>query len=92
MVATQFMHIREESVIVPYTVITSLVFLLLFFAAVAPDVMNDRGTNWVKGPGWQTPSGAPGTRGHVDAVQHHEEAGHHGDEGHHEAADADESH
>ena len=31
-----------------YLLITMLVFMLLFFAAVAPDVMKWEGDNWVK--------------------------------------------
>jgi hypothetical protein len=51
MVAKHFMHITLEPRFVGYIVMTSLVFMLLFFAAVAPDVMNAEGTQWVK-PSW----------------------------------------
>ena len=51
LVADRFMHINQMPKFVSYIVVTCLVLMLLFFAAVAPDVMNDSGTNWVK-PDW----------------------------------------
>lgn len=54
MVATRFMHINMEPRYVTYIVVTALVFMLLFFAAVAPDVMEAEGTLWLK-PTWQSP-------------------------------------
>jgi caa(3)-type oxidase subunit IV len=51
LVAVKFMHISEMPKFVTYIVATTLVFMLLFFAAVAPDVMNDTGSNWEK-PTW----------------------------------------
>jgi len=51
LVAVKFMHISEMPKFVTYIVTTCLVFMLLFFAAVAPDVMNDTGSNWEK-PSW----------------------------------------
>ena len=41
-----FMHLDTEKPIVWYALITSLVFMLLFFAAVSPDVLNHEGTRW----------------------------------------------
>ena len=35
----------------------SLIFMLLFFAGTAPDVMQETGSNWVK-PDWQEESAA----------------------------------
>jgi caa(3)-type oxidase subunit IV len=64
LVATRFMHIREEPAVISYAVITALVFMLLFFAGTAPDVFKDEGQNWVKTEGWQAPSAAPGTKVH----------------------------
>jgi len=46
-----FMHLNLEARYVSYFVGTAVVFLLLFFFAVAPDVMQDSGTNWTK-PAW----------------------------------------
>ena len=54
LVAKNFMHISLEPRFVTYIVVTALVFILLFFAAVAPDVMNPEGTQWQK-PSWIGP-------------------------------------
>lgn len=51
MVAVNFMHINAAKRYVSYLVATCLVFMLLFFAGSAPDVMKPHGDNWVK-PGW----------------------------------------
>jgi len=51
LVAVHFMHINMTPRYVIYTVVTCLIFMLLFFAGAAPDVMKDSGTNWVK-PAW----------------------------------------
>ena len=51
MVAVNFMHINLAPRYITYLVTTTLVFMLLFFAGTAPDVMKDRGTNWEK-PDW----------------------------------------
>ena len=51
MVITRFMHIKAEPPFVSYLVITALVFMLLFFAGTAPDVMKHEGSNWEK-PAW----------------------------------------
>ena len=51
MVIVNFMHINVAKRYVTYLVATCLVFMLLFFAGAAPDVMQSSGDNWVK-PGW----------------------------------------
>ena len=51
MVAKNFMHINFAQRFVTYLVVTMLVFMFLFFAGVAPDVMKAEGENWVK-PEW----------------------------------------
>ena len=51
MVAVKFMHIDMTPRFITYLVTTTLVFMLLFFAGTAPDVMKERGTNWEK-PAW----------------------------------------
>ena len=51
LVAKNFMHINLTPRFVIYAITTTLVFMLLFFAGTAPDVMKDRGTNWEK-PAW----------------------------------------
>jgi caa(3)-type oxidase subunit IV len=51
LVAKNFMHINLTPRFVIYTVTTTLIFMLLFFAGTAPDVMKNHGTNWEK-PAW----------------------------------------
>jgi caa(3)-type oxidase subunit IV len=77
MVATKFMHIDQMPSFVSYLVITCLVFMLLFFAGVAPDVMNDAGSNWVK-PTWVagTENDWVTVGGHIGEAGHGAEAGH----------------
>ena len=48
LVAKNFMHLNLEPRYAVYLLLTVLVFMLLFFAGVAPDVMKHEGTNWVK--------------------------------------------
>lgn len=71
MVAKNFMHISLAPRYVLYLVATTLLFMLLFFAGAAPDVMKFSGTNWEK-PAWNAA---------------HVEAGHgaaaHGEPAHH---------
>ena len=51
LVVKHFMHIGHTPKFVPYLLTACLVFMLLFFAGTAPDVMNDTGSNWEK-PAW----------------------------------------
>ena len=51
LVVKNFMHIGGAARYVSYLVATCLLFMLLFFAGTAPDVMKADGANWVK-PGW----------------------------------------
>ena len=44
------MHLNVQPAYVTYALTTCLVFMLLFFAGVAPDVMKKDGDNWVKPP------------------------------------------
>jgi caa(3)-type oxidase subunit IV len=53
LVAKNFMHVNIEKRFVVYALLTVLVFMLLFFSAVAPDVMKKDGTGWEK-PSWKT--------------------------------------
>jgi caa(3)-type oxidase subunit IV len=48
LVAKNFMHLNVEPRFAVYLLCTVLVFMLLFFAGSAPDVMKREGTNWVK--------------------------------------------
>ena len=51
LVARNFMHINIEPQFITYMMVTCLVFMLLFFMAVSPDVMKADGSNWTK-PAW----------------------------------------
>ncbi|TPV95728.1 MAG: caa(3)-type oxidase subunit IV [Myxococcales bacterium FL481] len=46
MVAKNFMHLNIERKIAVYMLVTGLAFMLLFFAGVAPDVLNHDGHQW----------------------------------------------
>ncbi len=46
LVCKHFMHLDVQPKYVLYFLATALAFMLLFFFAVAPDVMNHEGTNW----------------------------------------------
>lgn len=48
LVARNFMHLNIQPRYVSYLLATCLVFMLLFFAGVAPDVMKKDGDQWVK--------------------------------------------
>ncbi len=52
LVVKNFMHIDAAQRYVTYLVATALLFMLLFFAGTAPDVMNPEGTLWEK-PSWK---------------------------------------
>ena len=68
LVAKNFMHINVARRYVAYLMITCLVFMFLFFAGVAPDVMKSEGTQWVK-PAWK--AAHAGADAHPDAGGHH---------------------
>jgi len=48
LVAKHFMHVTVQPRFVMYLMGTCLVFMLLFFAGAAPDVMEHEGANWTK--------------------------------------------
>ena len=48
LVAKHFMHVNVQPRFVAYLLSTCLVFMLLFYAGAAPDVMEHEGANWVK--------------------------------------------
>jgi caa(3)-type oxidase subunit IV len=52
LVAKNFMHINLAPRYVTYLCATGLVFMLLFFAGTAPDVMKKEGSGWEK-PAWK---------------------------------------
>ncbi len=51
LVIKHFMHLNLQPKYAIYLLSTVLVFMLLFFAGVAPDVMQHSGSNWEK-PDW----------------------------------------
>ena len=57
MVAKNFMHIDQAPRYITYLVATGLVFMLLFFAGTAPDVLNEEGSGWEK-PHWKAETAA----------------------------------
>jgi caa(3)-type oxidase subunit IV len=67
LVARNFMHINVERSYIAYAMVTVLVFVLLFFAGTAPDVMKDEGQRWEK-PAWKAAEAAAGSHG---AAAHH---------------------
>ncbi len=48
LVAKNFMHVNVQKSFVAYMLLTCLVFMILLFAGVAPDVMKAEGDNWYK--------------------------------------------
>jgi caa(3)-type oxidase subunit IV len=46
LVCAHFMHLNIEKRYIGYLLTTTLVFLFLFYAGVAPDVMQHHGRNW----------------------------------------------
>jgi caa(3)-type oxidase subunit IV len=62
LVVKNFMHLNLEKRYVVYMVSTCLIFMLLFFAAVAPDVMKQEGSGWIK-PKVNVPAAAAGDHG-----------------------------
>ena len=48
LVCANFMHLNIEVKYINYLLVTALVFVLLFFAGTAPDVMKHEGDNWTK--------------------------------------------
>jgi len=51
------MHVNLTRRYMQYLLVTALVFMVLFFAGTAPDVMNKFGSNWQK-PKWQAAAAA----------------------------------
>ncbi len=71
LVIKHFMHIGHTPKFVPYLLATCLVFMLLFFAGTAPDVMNDSGSGWEK-PAWIAEEEAWAAGAGSAGTQHHQ--------------------
>ncbi len=61
LVAKNFMHLNIQPKYAIYLLTTMLVFMVLFFAGVAPDVMRHEGDQWVKV--FDTPETSAGEHG-----------------------------
>jgi len=70
LVVVNFMHLNSEQKFVSYFVATALVFMLLFFAGTAPDVMKDEGRNWTK-PAWVAAAARAAAGGDHGSGEHH---------------------
>jgi caa(3)-type oxidase subunit IV len=69
LVAKNFMHVTVQPRFVVYMLSTALVFMLLFFAGTAPDVMEHEGAHWAK---INPDAGQPERVLHPEAHAHHE--------------------
>ena len=65
MVAKNFMHVNIEPKFITYLLLTGVLFMFLFFAGTAPDVMKAEGTNWEKAS-WMAEASAA-----AEAKSHH---------------------
>ena len=86
LVASRFMHINHAARYVTYMVVTTLVFMLLFFAGAAPDVMKEQGgmvesAQGFKEPQWTKPSYVTYEKALEEAAA--KSAAEHGGEAHH---------
>jgi len=75
MVAKNFMHLDIEKPIVHWALAIALIFMVLLFAGVSPDVMKDDGTRWKKGPGFH-PEEAAGHGEHDGGAEQHGKGSH----------------
>jgi caa(3)-type oxidase subunit IV len=66
MVAKNFMHVNLEPRFITYLLMTGVLFMVLFFAGAAPDVMKAEGTNWEKSSWLAAEASAP-----AEAEVHH---------------------
>lgn len=83
MVAKNFMHLDVEKRIVQWTLAVAVVLMVMLFAGVSPDVMEDGGRGWKKDAGFHpVESVGHGAAGHGDAghdaAEHETEAAGHG--------------
>jgi caa(3)-type oxidase subunit IV len=83
LVAKNFMHLDVEKPIVWYFLATAIAFMVLFFAGVAPDVMNHDGSNWTHksakaevARGLAAGSGHGGDHDNAPGAEHGTDAGH----------------
>jgi hypothetical protein len=60
------MHVNLEPRFITYLLMTGVLFMVLFFAGSAPDVMKSEGTNWEKTSWLAAEASAP-----AEAEVHH---------------------
>ena len=65
LVAKNFMHLDVEKPIIKWLLAVALIFMVLLYAGVAPDVQKSTGQNWEKDAGFH----------HLPAQKHHAEHG-----------------
>ena len=73
MVAKNFMHLNVENKWVHWALALALVFMVLLYAGVSPDVGRDSGQRWVKTPGWHH---LPPSHEHAETGKDTGESGH----------------
>lgn len=78
-VAKNFMHLDVEKPIIHWSLGIALVFMVLLYAGVAPDVQKAKGQHWKKDAGWhhlppQPGHGEPAKDGGAPAPEHGESA------------------
>ncbi len=77
MVAKNFMHLDVEKPIVHWMLAIALVFMVLLYAGVAPDVQKSAGSHWKKTAGFHYMSeAAKGAAEHADEVGHGSDGAH----------------
>ena len=95
LVMKHFMHLDVEKPFVIYILTTSVVFMVMFFAAVGVDVMNHEGARWANVAATQSiarglaagdPASHHGGHGHEADGGHGDDASHGTDAHHGEAA------
>lgn len=72
LVAKHFMHLDVEKPIIHWALALALLFMVLLYAGVAPDVQMAKGQRWQKDAGWH----APAATGHGSGGTGHGSDGH----------------
>ena len=71
LVAKNFMHLDIEKPIVHWMLLVALVFMVLMFSGISPDVMRDNGRSWHKGAGFHPVERVGHEQGHAPAEEGH---------------------
>lgn len=70
MVCAYYMHLNVEKRYIWYLLLTVVVFMLILFSGLAPDIMRDEGTNWKN-------MGSKNFEKEMAHIQEHEHGGEH---------------